>query len=68
MWRSRIEKVLLKKAKTNKVGYVLFKNKMYNELVMLGYDSSMIGQVLDSFSLDTDLVFSKEATKVYEIL
>lgn len=68
VWKARVEKVLLKKAKTNKVGYVLFKNKMYNELVMLGYDSSMIGQILDGFSLDTDSVFSKEATKVYEKL
>ncbi len=65
IWLERIERILDKKSKLNKVGEALFKNKMYSELIVLGYRSEDIKSALDNFSIDTSLAFEKEADKMY---
>lgn len=67
-WRERILKILNKKVKTNKVGESLFKKKMYQELIYLGYLDEDIRNVLNDFTLDTTCAFKKEADKVYSKL
>ena len=64
-WTDKIEKFVLKKAKTNKVGISLFKNKVYSDLISLGYHSDDIKPVLEAFDLNTDDAFLKEADKVF---
>lgn len=61
IWMGRIEKILAKKAKINKNGETLFKNKMYNELIVNGYSSELIKSSLSEFILDDREVFKKEA-------
>lgn len=68
VWIKRIKKLIDKKAKTNKVGEVLFKNKMMSELLYQGYYVEHIRVILDTYNLDTDDVFLKEADKVYSKL
>lgn len=67
-WLGRIKRVLDKKAKTNKAGLAVFKNKMYQELSTLGYGSDDIKAVLEGYSIDTADAFSKEADKTYNKL
>jgi regulatory protein len=67
-WKSRIEKIVSKKAKLNKAGESVFKNKVYQDLVILGYYSEDIRSILNEFHLDTDNVFLKEADKMYNKL
>lgn len=67
-WINRIERIIQKKAKTNKVGISLFKSKVYSELLALGYYGEDIKEVLNSFEVDTTAPFMKEADKVYNKL
>ena len=67
-WIKRIEKIVDKKARVNKNSEVLFKNKMYSHLIMLGYDSVMIKDILDSYKIDTSAAFIREANKVWSHL
>lgn len=67
-WKSRIEKVVLKKAKVNKDSEKMFKLKTTNALVALGYPIELIKSVIDDFKLNTEDAFLKEAEKVYRKL
>lgn len=68
IWKDRIEKILNKKVKTNRVGAALFKNKAYSDLSFMGYESSDIREVLDCFVLNTGDAFLKEADKLFNKL
>ncbi len=68
VWQDRIEKVIAKKAKLNKLGESLFKRKMANELFILGYYTEDINNVLDGLDFDMGDVFLREADKMYEKL
>ena len=67
-WRKRILKVLEKRAKSNKIGLNLFKKKMYQELIYLGYEGEDIKCVLDEFKKDDTDIFKKEADKAFDKL
>lgn len=67
-WQDRIVKILDKKKKMNKVGLSLFKNKCYGDLMVMGYHSSDISAVLETFTMDTSEVFEREADKIYNKL
>lgn len=67
-WLPRIKKIVEKKAKINKSGERVFKNKVYSDLVALGYYSYDIKSFLDSFTLDTGDIFKREADKMYNKL
>lgn len=68
VWQERIDKILQKRAKTNKAGDSLFKSKMYSELVALGYYQEDIKAVLEKSNFTSYEIFEKEANKVYDKL
>lgn len=68
IWLEKIKKIVEKKSKLNKVGETLFKNKMYSYLIMNGYYSEDIKDVLEEYRLDDSSNFIKEATKIYDKL
>lgn len=68
VWLDKIEKLIYKKSKTNRVGEALFKSKVYSDLLVGGYHSEDIKCVLENYSLDDREAFMKEANKVYNKL
>lgn len=68
IWNSRIKKIIEKKVKTNKNSTFIFKNKMYNELINLGYDSEMISDNLNRCNFSDESAFLKEADKIWNQL
>lgn len=64
-WHERITKIIDKKAKVNKNSLSLFKNKTYSNLIMMGYESTMINSILDNYKLDTSESFKKDANKIW---
>lgn len=68
IWLERIDNILTKKAKSNKYGEALFKNKMATELAVNGYFREDVKSVLDKFKLDDQPIFLKEADSIYEKL
>ena len=62
----RIEKLINKRIKSNNSrGGLVLKNKIYNDLNILGYDSSLINTMLSNYSFDNDNDLAK---KEYEKL
>jgi len=57
----RIEKIVNKRLKSNnsRGGYIL-RNKIYNDLVNLGYCSELINKILNNISFDNDNVLAKK--------
>lgn len=68
LWLQKINKILDKRSKMNKQGTVLFKNKMYNYLVSMGYAPEMIKGVLEKYEFDNSKVFESEALKAWNTL
>ena len=60
----KINKIISKRLKTNKKSTYIFKQKMINELVNLGYDKYKSIEILNDFKLDE----SKSIEKDYNIL
>ena len=58
---ARIDKIISKRIKSNnsRGGYVL-KNKIYNDLITLGYDSCLIKKEIDSTSFENDNNLAKK--------
>lgn len=69
VWTERIKKIAIKKYKTNKNSINFFKQKLYTQLISLGYTNTQIKEVIDSTSFEenTDL-FIKEANKIWNKL
>ncbi len=64
-WLDKIEKIIDKKAKVNKNSETVFKNKVKNNLYMLGYPLELIKEILKNYKIDTKEAFLKEADKIY---
>lgn len=67
-WIPRIKRIVEKKAKVNKQGERAFKNKVYSDLILLGYYSEDIKEILEGYHIETDNVFKIEAEKIYNKL
>lgn len=68
VWENKIQKIIDKKAKTNKYSEVMFKNKVHTYLISLGYDHEMIKSMLEEYHIDTSAQFMNEANKVWNLL
>jgi len=68
VWQDRIKKILDKKSKINKNSASIFKKKMFSHLTNLGYNISMINELLSNFKIDTSNAFIKEADKTWGLL
>ena len=67
-WQDRIKNITTKSAKKNKSSAPVFKNKMYKQLLLLGYDSDDIKGVIDDFKIDVSDAFYKDAKKIWKRL
>lgn len=69
VWQERIKKIINKKLKSNKLGIPLFKKKITNDLISLGYDIKDIREVLllQDFQ-DDEALFIREAEKNWALL
>lgn len=63
----RIEKIANKLIKSNKTrGAVMLRKKIYHDLQNLGYDNSLLEEVLSGLDMgDTKIIAKKEAEKLY---
>lgn len=68
VWLNRIEKIIDKKAKSNKNSAAIFKNKTYTYLLTLGYTPEQINSIIKNYVINTEDAFKKEADKAYRIL
>lgn len=68
VWIQRIEKILEKKAKTNKSSEKLFKSKITTFLLNSGYYYEDIKKCVERFKIDSTTPFLKEAEKIYNKL
>jgi len=68
VWIEKAQKIVDKRARVNKVGEALFKNKMMSELSINGFYNEHIHQVIDGIKLETDDIFLREADKTYNKL
>ncbi len=67
-WIDKISSIVSKKAKVNKSSEKMFKNKMINYLLGLGYPFELIKIVMDDVKLETHDAFTHDADKVYNRL
>lgn len=65
-WIERIKVIISKKMKLNKNSEKMFKNKMYRELILLGYEIDDIKLVLKEINIDDKEIFLKDAEKIYK--
>jgi len=68
VWEDRIKKVIEKRAKVNKNGLSMFKNKVTSNLMVLGYPLELVKPIVENCKIDTSFVFSIEADKIYRML
>lgn len=64
-WMIRIRDYIDKKARINKGSIISFKNKIYSNLILLGYNGDDIKEVLDGVKIDTSTQFNKEADRLW---
>lgn len=66
----RINKLINKAIKSNKTrGGVILKRKIIGDLINLGYDSSLVNDIVDSYSFPIDKeIYKKEYDKLYKSL
>lgn len=65
LWSERVKKYISKKSKGNHTNSAyIFKSKMQNELVNLGYDREMIISYLNSVEIDDAEIRNKEYNKI----
>lgn len=64
-WLDRIHSIISKYAKKNKSSALIFKNKMFRQLIMLGYETDDIKYILDDFKLDTSACLENDAKKIW---
>ena len=67
-WLDRIKAYIEKYAKKNKSSALVFKNKIYKQLMLLGYESDDINFILDDFIIDTSSAFENDAKKAWRHL
>lgn len=67
-WLLKIEKIIEKKYKTNKLGEKAFKSKLYNDLSILGFYCDDIKDLLDKYTFNDSSLFLREAEKLYNKL
>lgn len=68
VWEERIKKVIEKRAKVNKNGLRVFRSKVTSNLMVLGYPLDLVKPMVEACEVDTSLVFSIEADRVYQML
>lgn len=65
----RLEKIIIKKINSNKkYSFNQLKQKILNELIILGYDKKMILEVIDNNTKDDNDIIKKEYNKLYNKL
>lgn len=65
--KEKISKIIEKGIKSNHSrGGVVLKQKIYNDLKMLGYDISIINSVISNYSFDNNELLKKEYDKLYK--
>mgnify|MGYP004531189761 FL=1 len=65
-WETKINKYIAKKCKSNhKYSEYDLKRRIREELINLGYDSSIISDYINSISITDDVTFNKNANKIY---
>ena len=65
----RLEKIIIKKINNNKkYSFNQLKQKILNELIILGYDKKMILEVIDNNTKDDNDIIKKEYNKLYNKL
>jgi len=68
MQHQKVKRLLDKYIKSNKKGLNLFKQKMFYNLLQLGYDKSVIEDELKNITLDESGIYQKEYDKLYQKL
>ena len=63
VWKNKIEKIIDKKSKSNKNSKYIFKNKITNYLINLGYEKSMIYEILSKQNFNDNNNYQKEIEK-----
>lgn len=67
--KEKLEKLILKKLKTNhKYSGNMFKQKILNYFINLGYDKSDINEIIDKNQIDDNEIIKKEYDKLYNKL
>lgn len=64
----KLEKLITKKIKTNKDSEYILKQKLTNYFINLGYEKSMIDEILNSIKIDNSDSLKKEYEKQYKKL
>ena len=67
-WMDRIFNITSKYAKKNKASAFVFKNKMFKQMLMLGYETDDIKYILDDFKIDNRDALTNEARKIWKHL
>ena len=66
-WEDRIDKLISKKKKNNKISNNNLKIKILNDIIKLGYDKNIISEKLENIEFDSDIeILKKEFNKIFK--
>ncbi len=66
IYEEKIDKYINKKISTNKYSSYVFKNKVFNDLINMGYEREMISSCLSKYDIKDNI--DKEFNKIYQKL